>query len=207
MEQRRQRVGDIVDDYCPRERRVTNHAVVAMIDNAIRQTRCTTCDAEHPFKGGTAPRRRRKDAPDALYNEVLSGMSDQPDTRAPAPRPAAPPEIPNGETPPTPVADAPVGDAPPRDEGPVRRPLIRATLPRPDGIPKERPAPEFTVRQPGLRGGGFRDQGRGGRGGGGLRQGSGQGGNGQRFGSRPAKPAGRFDRQQRQHGHQKKRSR
>lgn len=205
MEQRRLRVGDIVDDYCPRERRVTNHAVVAMIDDTIRQTRCTTCDAEHPFKGGSAPRRRRKDAPDALYNEVLSGMSDQPDARVSPPRSDAPAEIPNSETPPTPV-DTSEADAAPRDEGPVRRPLIRATLPRPDGLPKERPLPEFTIRQPGQRGG-FHDHGRGARGAGGVRPGAGRGGNGQRFGSRSPKTTQRFDRQQRQHGHQKKRSR
>ena len=35
MEQRRLRLGDILDDYCPRERRVTNHAVVAMIEILI----------------------------------------------------------------------------------------------------------------------------------------------------------------------------
>src|SRR5215207_216278 len=77
MEQRRLRLGDIVDDYCPRERRVTNHAVVAMIEEAIKQTRCTTCDAEHPYKGGQAPRRRKKESSSsALYNEVLAGKGD-----------------------------------------------------------------------------------------------------------------------------------
>src|SRR5262245_31176537 len=60
MEQRPLRLGDILDDYCPRERRVTNHAVVAMIEDTVKQTRCTTCDAEHPYKGGQAPRRRKK---------------------------------------------------------------------------------------------------------------------------------------------------
>ena len=60
MEQRRLRLGDTLDDYCPRERRVTNHAVVAMIEEDIKQTRCTTCDAEHAYKGGKAPRRRKK---------------------------------------------------------------------------------------------------------------------------------------------------
>jgi hypothetical protein len=132
-------------------------------------------------------------------------MSDQPDTRVSAPRPDTPSEIPTGDAATTPAEDAAAGDGAPRDEGPVRRPLIRATLPRPDGIPKERPLPEFTIRQPGQRGG-FRDQGRGGRGAGGPRQGAGQG-NGQRFGSRSSRPPQRFDRQQRQHGHQKKRSR
>jgi hypothetical protein len=76
MEQRRLRLGDILDDYCPRERRVTNHAVVAMIEETVKQTRCTTCDAEHPFKGGQAPRRRKKDGPSSLYKEVLAGKPD-----------------------------------------------------------------------------------------------------------------------------------
>lgn len=81
MEQRRLRLGDILDDYCPRERRVTNHAVVAMVEETVKQTRCTTCDAEHAYKGGQAPRRRQKEGPSALYKEVLAG---KPDTDAPA---------------------------------------------------------------------------------------------------------------------------
>jgi hypothetical protein len=76
MEQRRLRLGDILDDYCPRERRVTNHAVVAMVEETVKQTRCTTCDAEHPYKGGQAPRRRKKDGPASLYKEVLAGKPD-----------------------------------------------------------------------------------------------------------------------------------
>ena len=36
------------------------------------------------------------------------------------------------------------------EEGPVHRPLIRATLPRTEGqAPPSRPAPDFTIRQPG----------------------------------------------------------
>jgi len=76
MEQRRLRLGDILDDYCPRERRLTNHAVVAMVEETVKQTRCTTCDAEHPYKGGQAPRRRKKDGPSSLYQEVLAGKAD-----------------------------------------------------------------------------------------------------------------------------------
>jgi len=72
MEQRRLRLGDILDDYCPRERRLTNHAVVAMIEEDVKQTRCTTCDAEHPYKGGKVPRRRKKETTAALYKEVLA---------------------------------------------------------------------------------------------------------------------------------------
>ena len=76
MEQRRLRLGDILDDYCPRERRVTNHAVVAMVEETVKQTRCSTCDTEHPYKGGHAPRRKKKETSSALYKEVLAGKPD-----------------------------------------------------------------------------------------------------------------------------------
>ncbi len=51
MQQRRPRLGDVLDDYCPRERRVTNHVVVAMIEDQVKQTRCTTCDGDHDSAG------------------------------------------------------------------------------------------------------------------------------------------------------------
>src|SRR5436190_18133930 len=60
MQQRRPRLGDILDDYCPRERRITNHAVVAMIEDEVKQTRCTTCDADQEYKRARIPAQRRK---------------------------------------------------------------------------------------------------------------------------------------------------
>src|SRR5574338_745098 len=147
MEQRRLRLGDILDDYCPRERRVTNHAVVAMIEEDVKQTRCTTCDAEHAYKGGKAPRRRRKDEPGALYNEVLAGMPHPEAVPILAPRdPESEPEpgdapfsevapplatMESDDSPDDATAPEPEPEMP--DEGPVHRPLIRATLPRPEG--------------------------------------------------------------------------
>jgi len=59
--QRQLRLGDILDDYCPRERRLTNHAIVAMVGEDVKQTRCTTCDAEHEYKHARVPRQRHKD--------------------------------------------------------------------------------------------------------------------------------------------------
>ena len=105
MEQRRLRLGDILDDYCPRERRVTNHAVVAMIEEDVKQTRCTTCDAEHAYKGARVPARRKKETPAALYKEVLAGMPEADEApllaaaAAPVPAslpadPVAPPVVP-----------------------------------------------------------------------------------------------------------------
>lgn len=88
MQQRRVRLGDILDDYCPRERRITNHAVVAMIDDQVKQTRCTTCQSDHEYKAAKAPPPRRK------KSGALSG-EDAVGTIRPRSEPAA---------------DAPVGD-------------------------------------------------------------------------------------------------
>src|SRR5580765_334826 len=74
MQQRRLRLGDILDDYCPRERRITNHAVVAMIDDQVKQTRCTTCDADHEYKQARLPPPRRKKEP--LVASMPPGLPD-----------------------------------------------------------------------------------------------------------------------------------
>jgi hypothetical protein len=201
MDQRRLNVGDIVDDYCPRERRVTDHAIVAMIDNEIRQTRCTACDSEHPYKEARVPRVRRKNAPGALYAEVLANVAD-PKAPAPAAVPESSPEV---EEPAPPVAAKPDQPTSPPvvEEGPVHRPLIRATLPRPDGgTPSQRPIPEFTVRQAGVRSR-FRDDGRF-RGAQGGRNGNHQGQ------GRPGRPGGGGTHNRPRHGRpspHKKRSR
>jgi hypothetical protein len=96
MQPRRLRLGDVVDDYCPRERRLSNHVIVAMVDDTIKQTRCSTCDFEHPFKEGKIPARRtKKDSTPALYKQVLDNVTEgtaPPEAAAtPAPAPAPPP--------------------------------------------------------------------------------------------------------------------
>jgi hypothetical protein len=176
MEQRQLRLGDILDDYCPRERRVTNHAVVAMIGVEVKQTRCTTCDSDHEYKHAKVPRQRRKaDSPAALYAQVSANAPKrvtpplQAHPTAPGDtvgervslgdavrdRSEEPPVLGLDEPRTAPAADAgePEVEEPDddrRDEGPVHRPLIRASLPRPEGQPPpSRPIPEFTIRQPG----------------------------------------------------------
>jgi hypothetical protein len=75
MQDRRYRPGDVLEDYCPRERRITDHAIVAMIEEDIRRTRCGSCDAEHEYKEGKIPAPRRKTQPPALFTQVLEGLS------------------------------------------------------------------------------------------------------------------------------------
>jgi hypothetical protein len=176
MEQRRLRLGDILDDYCPRERRLTNHAVVAMIEEDVKQTRCTTCDAEHAYKGGKVPKRRKKETTATLYKEVLAGQTPReephivvdhegdeaeensvpattepvvaaaPDESSSEPVAETPIEEPVAASPETSEPDDTVAEL---EEGPVHRPLIRAQLPRIEGQKEERRLPDFTIRQRG----------------------------------------------------------
>jgi hypothetical protein len=168
MQQRRVRLGDILDDYCPRERRITNHAVVAMIEDTVKQTRCTTCDADHEYRGAKvpAPRRRKPGAAegvlvDARPRRVQASAADpeiepvEESAEAPETQDQPPPPAPVAETVPE-AEDAAALAAEPaaesdRDEWPVHRPLIRATLPRPEGQAPERKAPDFTFRPAGGR--------------------------------------------------------
>jgi hypothetical protein len=183
MQQQRQlRLGDILDDYCTRERRLTNHAVVAMVGPDVKQTRCTTCDTEHEYKHAKVPRQRKKADGGGLYAQVLAGAPkrlapeavsasaaapedadpldgseeslDRPDRAVPLPDAAsAEAEVIEAAEDEGDEADPPTAV----EDGPVHRPLIRATLPRPEGQPPPvRPAPEFTIRQPGGRPGRFR---------------------------------------------------
>ena len=196
MQQRQRRLGDILDDYCPRERRLANHTIVAMVGDEIRLTRCTTCDTEHPYKGGKAPRlRKKKESVQAAYDEVLDSVKQdaQPQgilvTHAAPEEPEPPPteeDVPDHETAQTPDTVAPVNGS--AEEVRLHRPLIRAQLPRIEREPAPRPVPEFTVRQANKRQGRFQNNSRpgrfakGGHGQGGRGQGGGQAG---RQGGRP----------------------
>ena len=217
MQQRRFRPGDVLDDYCPRERRITDHAIVAMIDDHIKQTRCVVCDAEHEYKDGKVPPQRRKKPQAALFTPgarrpagaaaarlastfQTTNPSDQtridavadeaPDAslsrrRACCGRDAVPAD--GRQWPGQPVRPrrprdragngGPADSGPPptatraarrmrrhppatticrmptrlrscRDDGPVRRPLIRATLPRPEGQPVQPDARDARVHHP-----------------------------------------------------------
>jgi hypothetical protein len=89
MQERRHRPGDVLDDYCPRERRITDHAIVAMIDDEIRRTRCGICDAEHEYKEGKVPAPRRKTQPPALFTQVLDNLNGSTPKPPPSASPAA----------------------------------------------------------------------------------------------------------------------
>jgi hypothetical protein len=139
-----------------------------MIEETVKQTRCTTCDADHEYRGAKvpAPRRRKPGTPEGVLVarprrvatpaepepepelEPIDEPIDAPEPEKPAPLElaASAPEPVNGDLP----TDTPAehGET---DEWPVHRPLIRATLPRPEGQVPERKAPDFTFRPAGGR--------------------------------------------------------
>jgi hypothetical protein len=163
MQQRQLRLGDILDDYCPRERRLANHTIVAMVGDDIRLTRCTTCDTEHPYKGGKAPRLRKKKTPaEAAYDEVLESVKQDTQPAGGDSESTVPPsDVEAHQNPPVHGSN---GDAPvPAEEVRLHRPLIRAQLPRIEREPVARPVPEFTVRQANKRHGRFQNNSRPGR--------------------------------------------
>jgi len=122
MNQRRPNLGDILDDYCPRERRLTNHAIVAMVEDEVKLTRCTTCDTEHDFKHGKMPTlRRKKDAVSTAYKEVLAAVTGETAT----PTIVAPAAVRDE----APVATAPVAPPPEPRVKAAAAPALAVVLP------------------------------------------------------------------------------
>ncbi len=204
MQQRQLRLGDILDDYCTRERRVTNHVIVAMVGQEVKLTRCSTCDAEHVYKHARIPAsRKKKESMSAAYSAVLASVQQdaaavamaaarvvepepEVEPEAPEPEPVAPalvehraavaaprpditqeplerPESPRETDETTEATESPdAGDDQPEGGSRVHRRLIRAQLPRIEGLqPTPRPIPEFTVRDPRGMAGGPRPKGPG----------------------------------------------
>jgi hypothetical protein len=66
------RLGDVIDDHCVKCRRITNHAVVSMVNGAAAKVRCRTCYSDHDFLNGQAPPSKKDLKKAALFNEVLA---------------------------------------------------------------------------------------------------------------------------------------
>ena len=51
----RVRLGDIIDDYCVKCKRIMNHAVVSMMGEDAAKVRCRTCYSDHDYRHEIAP--------------------------------------------------------------------------------------------------------------------------------------------------------
>jgi hypothetical protein len=75
------RLGDVIDDFCVKCKRIMNHSVVSILGQDPAKVRCRTCYSDHDYRHEQAPPKvdTRKAA---LFNEVLSKL--QPDGAAAA---------------------------------------------------------------------------------------------------------------------------
>jgi hypothetical protein len=70
------RLGDVIDDFCVKCKRIMNHSVVSILGQDPAKVRCRTCYSDHDYRHEQAPPKvdTRKAA---LFNEVLAKL--QPD--------------------------------------------------------------------------------------------------------------------------------
>lgn len=75
------RLGDDIDDYCIKCKRVTNHSILAIVDGEPVKVRCRSCYNEGPYRRCVVPPSKRELQKAALLKQMLE--------QAPAPPPPA----------------------------------------------------------------------------------------------------------------------
>ena len=86
------RLGDEIDDYCVKCRRLTNHSIVSMVETKAAKVRCRTCYSDHDFRNEQAPPSKKELARQKeLFNALLAGVAPA-ETTAAAEDPSALPE-------------------------------------------------------------------------------------------------------------------
>ncbi len=89
MSDRAPRLGDVIDDYCPRCRLLLNHDVTSLYDAQVAKVTCRTCHNAHDYRHAEVPpkRRSKKNDKQALLEQVLATMPRPPE---PPPQPSTP---------------------------------------------------------------------------------------------------------------------
>ena len=87
MPDRPLRLGDVIDDYCPRCRLLLNHDVASMAGTDVAKVTCRTCYNTHDYRHAQVPTRRRtkKDDAKSLMDQVLASMPNLPQPPPPPP--------------------------------------------------------------------------------------------------------------------------
>lgn len=67
-------LGDIIDDFCVKCKRVMNHAVVSLLDGKPAKVRCRTCYNDHDYRHEQAPPPKVDPRKAALFQEVLATL-------------------------------------------------------------------------------------------------------------------------------------
>lgn len=66
------RLGDVIDDHCVKCRRVTNHAIVSLVNGEPAKVRCRTCYHDHDYRHEQAPPSKKDLKKAELFKEVLA---------------------------------------------------------------------------------------------------------------------------------------
>jgi len=69
------RLGDEIDDYCPRCKLLLNHAVASMVGSTVVKVVCQTCHSEHPYKNAAVPPKKKPGPRAALLDQVLAKVA------------------------------------------------------------------------------------------------------------------------------------
>ena len=72
------RLGDDIDDFCVKCKRVMNHSVVSILNNAPAKVRCRTCHSDHDFRNEQPPPPKVDPRKAALFNQVLGNVTGLP---------------------------------------------------------------------------------------------------------------------------------
>lgn len=83
------RLGDVIDDFCVKCKRIMNHSVVSMLANQPAKVRCRTCYNDHDYRHEQAPPPKVDTRKAALFNQVAANLPLPAD---PPPAPAAKPK-------------------------------------------------------------------------------------------------------------------
>ena len=71
----RARLGDDIDDFCVKCKRVMNHAVVSLLNDEPAKVRCKTCHSDHDYRHEQAPPPKADPRKAALFNQVLENVT------------------------------------------------------------------------------------------------------------------------------------
>jgi len=128
------RLGDDIDDFCVRCKRIMNHAIVSVLNNEPAKVRCRTCHNDHDYRHEQAPPPKVDLRKAALFSEVLKKVSPA-DADAAAAADAIDPELE------TVLDDPPDGDELPEasaEAEPEAAPVIEAPKPKAKAAAKAR---------------------------------------------------------------------
>jgi len=76
------RLGDLIDDHCPRCRLLLNHAIASVMEGKVAKVICQTCLTEHAYlyQDG-AKRKKPPGGRETLFDQILArgGLAPQPE--------------------------------------------------------------------------------------------------------------------------------